>query len=77
VGENHQSEPSANHISMHFKGTKSSGEADHPENRNIMSAIEDLQRSLAAIWVEFQSLLHETTILQAPRVVKVLRDLFT
>lgn len=56
VGENHQSEPSADHLSMHFEGTESSGEAGHPKIRNIMAAIEDLQRSQAAMWAEFQSL---------------------
>ena len=42
VGENHRPEPSANHISVHYEGTKSSGDASHPKNRNIMAAIEDL-----------------------------------
>nr|POE89448.1 hypothetical protein CFP56_01804 [Quercus suber] len=56
MGENHRSEPSADHISMHSKGAKSSGEAGHRETRGIMAAIEDLQRSQAAIWAEFQSL---------------------
>ena len=40
--ENQQSEPSADHISMHSEGTESSGEAGHLENKNIMAAIEDL-----------------------------------
>ena len=29
VGENHRSEPSADHISMHFKGTESLGQGDY------------------------------------------------
>ena len=55
VGENHGPEPSADHISMHYEGKESSGEAGHLENRNIMAAIEDLQHSQVAMWVEFQS----------------------
>nr|POE75237.1 hypothetical protein CFP56_14272 [Quercus suber] len=49
VGENHRLKPSANHISMHSEGTKSSKEVSHTKNRNIMAAIEDLQRSQAAM----------------------------
>ena len=41
VGENHQSEPSVNHMSMHSEGTKSSGETSHHETRGIMAAIKD------------------------------------
>ena len=41
VGENHQSEPSANHISMHSEGAESSGETSHRETRGIMAAIKD------------------------------------
>ena len=37
--ENQQSEPSANHISMHSEGTKSFSVAGQPENRNIMAVI--------------------------------------
>ena len=44
-GENQQAGPSVKHISMHTKGTKSSGEASQPENKIIVTAIEDLQRS--------------------------------
>ena len=40
--EDQQVEPSADHISIHTEGTESSGEASQPENRNIMTAIEDL-----------------------------------
>ena len=53
VGENHRSKPSADHLSMHSEGTESFGEAGHPKNRNIMAAIEDLQRSQAVLWAEF------------------------
>ena len=53
VGENHLLEPSPNHISMYSEGTKSSRKASHPKNRNIIAAIEDLQRSQAAMWAEF------------------------
>ena len=67
VGENHRPEPSADHISKHSEGTESSGEAGHPENRNIMAAIEDLQCSQAVLWAEFQSLRQETAIPQAPQ----------
>jgi len=42
VGENHQSKPSKDHISMLFEGTKSSYEAGHHESMSIMAAIEDL-----------------------------------
>ena len=42
VRENHWSEPSVDHLSMHSEGTKASGEASHSGNRNIMVAIEDL-----------------------------------
>ena len=36
VGENHQSEPSANHISMHSEGAESSGETSRRETKGIM-----------------------------------------
>ena len=65
VGENHWSEPSADHISMHFEGAESSGEAGHHETKGIIAAIKDLQRFQAAIRVEFQSLRQETAIPQA------------
>ena len=45
VGENHQSKPSTDHISMHSKGVESLGEAGHHESKEIMATIEDLQRS--------------------------------
>ena len=45
VGENHQLEPSTDHLSMHSEGTKSSCEAGHHERVSIMAAIKDLQRS--------------------------------
>ena len=64
VNENHRPEPSVDHISMHSEGIESFGEAGYPENRNIMAAIEDLQRSQVAIWAEFQSSHQETTIRQ-------------
>ena len=52
-GENQQVGPSVDHISMHIEGTKSSGEASQPENKNIVTAIKDLQRFQAAMWAEF------------------------
>jgi len=67
VGEHHQLEPSANHVSMHSEGTESSSEAGHLENKNIMAAIEDLQHSQAAMWAKLQSLHQETAIPQAPQ----------
>ena len=67
VGENHQLEPSTDRISMHFKGTESSGEAGHHESVSIMAAIEDVQSSQAAMWAKFQSLRQETAIPQAPQ----------
>ena len=45
VDENHRSEPSADHISMHFEDAKSSGEAGHHEFKGIIATIEDFQRS--------------------------------
>ena len=65
VGENHRSEPSTNHISMHFEGTESSGGTAHRESRQMMAAIEDFQRSHVAMCVEFQSLHQETAVPQA------------
>ena len=53
VDENHQSEPSADHMSMHSEGVRSSGETAHRESRVMMIAIEDLQHAQAAIWAEF------------------------
>ena len=67
VVENHRSEPSADHISMHSEGAESSEETGRHETRGIMAAIEDLQRSQAAIWVAFQSLCQETVIPQVPQ----------
>ena len=64
-GENQQVGPSVDHISMHIEGTKSSGEASQPENKNIVTAIKDLQRFQAAMWAEFQSLRQGTFIPQA------------
>ena len=65
VGANHQSEPSTNHMSMHFESAESSGGTAHRESREMMAAIKDLQRFQAAMWAEFQSLLQETAIPQA------------
>ena len=62
MDENHRSEPSANHISMHSKGVESFGKTSHYETRGIMAAIKDLQRSHVAMWVEFQSLRQETAV---------------
>ena len=45
VGENYRSKPSTDHLSMHSEGIESSGEAGHHKSKNIMAAIEDLQRS--------------------------------
>ena len=45
VDENHQSEPSADHMSMHSEGIGSSGETAHCESRVMMAATEDLQRA--------------------------------
>ena len=53
VGENHRSEPSVNHISMHFEGAEFFGETGCHETRGIMAAIEDLQCSQAAMWAKF------------------------
>ena len=50
---------------MHTEGIKSSGEASQPENKNIVTAIKDLQRFQAAMWAEFQSLRQGTFIPQA------------
>ena len=52
---------------MHIEGTKSSGEANQPKNRNIMTAIEDLQCFQAIMWAKFQALRQETFIPQAPQ----------
>ena len=67
VGENHQSIPSTDHISMHFKGAESLGGTTHCESKEMMATIKDLQRSLAAMWVEFQSLCQEIAIPQVPQ----------
>lgn len=56
MSENHRPEPSADHISRHFEGIESSGEAGHPDNRNITAAIEDLQLSQDTMCIEFQFL---------------------
>ena len=53
VDENHQSEPSVDHMSMHFEGVRSLGETTHHESTVMMATIEDLQRAQAAIWAEF------------------------
>ena len=55
VDENHQSEPSVDHMSMHSEGVRSSGETAHRESKVMMAAIEDLQRAQVAIWAEFLS----------------------
>ena len=62
VGENHWSEPSIDHVSMHSGGVESLGGITHRETKGIMAAIEDLQYSQAAICAEFQSLRQETTV---------------
>ena len=66
VGENHRSEPSTDHISMHSEGTRSSGGTAHHESREMMAAIEDLQRSQVSMWLEFPSLRQEIATPQAP-----------
>ena len=69
VGENHRSEPSTNHISMHFEGIRYLGGTAHCESKEMMVAIEELQRSQAAMWAaEFQSLHQEIAAPQAPQV---------
>ena len=45
VGENHRSEPSTDHISMHSEGAESSDGTTHRESMEMMAAIEDLQCS--------------------------------
>ena len=49
VGENHWSKPSTDHISMHYEGVESLGGTAHHESKEIMAAIEDLQRSQATM----------------------------
>nr|POE65400.1 hypothetical protein CFP56_55263 [Quercus suber] len=49
VGENHRSEPSADHIYMHSEGAGSSSGTAHREIREMMATIEDLQCSQAAM----------------------------
>ena len=68
VDENHWSEPSTYHISMHSEGARSSDETAYCLSRVIMAAIEDLQRAIAVMWAEFQSLHQETIVPQAPQV---------
>ena len=53
VGENHWSKPSKDHISMHSEGIGSSGGIVYRKSREMMVAIEDLQRSQATMWAEF------------------------
>ena len=53
VGENHWLEPSTDHISMHSEGVGSSSGTTYRESREMMAAIEDLQRSQATMWAEF------------------------
>ena len=67
VGENHRLEPSTNHISMHFEGIRYLGGTAHRESKEMMVAIEELQRSQAAMWAEFQSLHQEIAAPQAPQ----------
>ena len=45
VGENHRSEPSTDHVSMHSEGAESLRESGRCETMGIMATIEDLQRS--------------------------------
>ena len=47
--DNQQAGPNVEYISMHAKGIESSGKANQPENRNIVTAIEDLKRFQAAM----------------------------
>jgi len=42
VGENHRSEPSTDHISMHFEGAGSSGGTAQCDSREMIAVIEDL-----------------------------------
>ena len=67
MGENHRSEPSTDHISMHSKGTESLGEAGHHETREIMVAIEDFQCSSPCV--------RRQPYFKPLKVVKVLKDL--
>lgn len=41
------------HVSMHIEGTKSSYDVEQLDNRGIVAAIKDLQRSQAPMWAEF------------------------
>ena len=60
VGENHRSEPSTDHVSMHSEGAESSGESGRHETRGIMATIEDLQPSWAVIWAELVLMLGDS-----------------
>ena len=54
--ENQQVEARVDHVSIHIEGTELPEEVRQPNNRNLVAVIEDLQRSQAIIWEEFQSL---------------------
>ena len=55
------------HVSMHTTGTKSSEEGRQSCNRDLVATIEDLQRSQATMWANFQSFRQRTSTLQTPQ----------
>ena len=49
------------HVSMHTTCTKSSKEGRQSCNRDLVATIEDLQRSQATMWADFQSFRQRTS----------------
>ena len=49
------------HVSMHTTCTKSSEEGRQSCNRDLVATIEDLQRSQATMWADFQSFCQRTS----------------
>jgi len=64
--ENQQAKVSVDHVFMHIEGTKSSEEVRKLGNKDLMAAIENLQRSQAFMWEELQSLCQRTATPQTP-----------
>nr|POF27630.1 hypothetical protein CFP56_66752 [Quercus suber] len=59
---------------MHTEGIESSEEVRQPNNRDLVVAIKNLQRSQATMWAQFQSLRQRIATPQTPQGGKDLKE---
>jgi len=77
VGENHWLKTSEDHISMHFEGTESSGEAGHLENRNTWLLFKTFSILRLLCGQNSNPYISRQPYLKPLKMVKVFRDFLT